>query len=1017
MAITPIVQVTEEGFVTALSSFMRGGEVFLAWALKSAIKETQILWKRHSAAYGVGVLGKAAAAFKDITTAAVPASDALVVAYTDSDVVSQTAGEPSLYIVRFAVETGDVLTAPQRLGYGVKPALVYRGGVAGDRLLLSYGSGKRGALYVRESDDGGVSWSDERPVLNNYVSFTKTLAVAAVDDEHLSVLQVGDSARKMLEVAAVTRTRPLVSIVRHPTMSARVLVAEPTWYDATYLTDYMRGALRLSRDGTKLYWLDGVRLGTSDSLNEVCQAEVTAQTVSIVSSFHNANADTGLSDNLVSFTFPDLASGPVADCFGYPSSVPVGIDFDVSNDYAYVAGTKEIAPTTNGGALDVVRLADMTSARVWGPSTTVLGRAVAVALPPSGTPVVFVGVNDGGQEKLRIYTESGMAPTFVTSHKMPARINKLFVTMSSASSGFVYVSMVDRLNVYRIEGLDQPIRLDTQIPILTNGSFHQVATVSNGNIVAAMGAGGVAVFSKNGAMLGQIPLTGIHPPLWAPGQVRALGDLVIPTSQSLYTSKRMCFKCTTAGTSSKAEPVWAPASYGTVADGSAVWTEFGSTDPCVTGVVVDEARARIVAVGIVGGAKGTQGRVYSIKAPVLVPSLPKTDTPRATPAGGSFSSPQSVTLTCRTPGASIYYTLDGSYPTENSTLYQNSGGLNYPIQLEAEGTTTIRAMAVAPGCAESEVLEVTYALAFPQIPTPTFSPSGYQAGAGVTVTISCAEAGVELRYTTDGSTPTQSSSLYSGPFYIAYTNGQVALKAAAFKYARHPSDVGSSFCYNTIVPTGLQVHVDPSQPGGVHADTSANNLVTGLKEFSPNWQVWYQTSPIPNYYTIGNWDGWARLGVGIGGRYPSTTGMYDASYTIQIAWKQTYVDSDRWLVGTEGSSQTQKCLYFGTRSGKLYLGHHNADITGGPNLSANTWYIAHAVYDRSAQTGSLYLNGNLVYGPVSQAPLLATDFLCVFRANATRGYANIAHLALYAKVLSASEIADNFGILRGRFGI
>lgn len=61
-----------------------------------------------------------------------------------------------------------------------------------------------------------------------------------------------------------------------------------------------------------------------------------------------------------------------------------------------------------------------------------------------------------------------------------------------------------------------------------------------------------------------------------------------------------------------------------------------------------------------------------------------------------------------------------------------------------------------------------------------------------TVTLTCAVAGVEIRYTTNGSTPTSSSTLYSAPISVA---AALTLKAIAFKTYWQPSAM-ASFTYS-----------------------------------------------------------------------------------------------------------------------------------------------------------------------------------------------------------------------------
>ena len=80
-------------------------------------------------------------------------------------------------------------------------------------------------------------------------------------------------------------------------------------------------------------------------------------------------------------------------------------------------------------------------------------------------------------------------------------------------------------------------------------------------------------------------------------------------------------------------------------------------------------------------------------------NLPQAATPTSATAA-EFGTSASVTLTCSTAGASIYYTLDGSTPTVSSTLYTG------PITLTK--TTTVKALAAKSGYARSDVFTRTF---------------------------------------------------------------------------------------------------------------------------------------------------------------------------------------------------------------------------------------------------------------------------------------------------------------------
>src|SRR5207245_2562231 len=75
-------------------------------------------------------------------------------------------------------------------------------------------------------------------------------------------------------------------------------------------------------------------------------------------------------------------------------------------------------------------------------------------------------------------------------------------------------------------------------------------------------------------------------------------------------------------------------------------------------------------------------------------------TPVFDPPGGSYLLPLTVSISDASPNTTIYYTTDGSTPTTASTRYT----LPIPVVM----TTTIKAIAVAPGWSTSNVASATY---------------------------------------------------------------------------------------------------------------------------------------------------------------------------------------------------------------------------------------------------------------------------------------------------------------------
>ncbi|HEX2927134.1 MAG TPA: chitobiase/beta-hexosaminidase C-terminal domain-containing protein, partial [Ruminiclostridium sp.] len=192
--------------------------------------------------------------------------------------------------------------------------------------------------------------------------------------------------------------------------------------------------------------------------------------------------------------------------------------------------------------------------------------------------------------------------------------------------------------------------------------------------------------------------------------------------------------------------------------------------------------------------------------------------PIAAPAGGTYTSAQTVALTSTTSGASIYYTTDGSEPTSLSTLYTG------PINVNAN--TVIKAIAVKEGMKDSEVTAYSYTIDIPQtnrVQMPTASPAGGTYSSAQSVTLSSTTSGASIYYTTDGSEPTTASAIYAGPIAV---NSSKIIKAIAVKEGMNNSEV-ASFSY-TINSSSGGGSAPSGQTGG--GSTVAETVITVTPE-------------------------------------------------------------------------------------------------------------------------------------------------------------------------------------------
>ena len=181
------------------------------------------------------------------------------------------------------------------------------------------------------------------------------------------------------------------------------------------------------------------------------------------------------------------------------------------------------------------------------------------------------------------------------------------------------------------------------------------------------------------------------------------------------------------------------------------------------------------------------GGGHTHTAQILVAYMPSAATPTFSPIAGTYIASQIVAISDATPGAVIYYTIDGTTPTTSSAVYSG------PITVKA--TETVKALAMAQAYGLSAVASATYTIT-PPAATPTFSPVAGTYTTAQTVTINDVTTGAAIYYTTNGTTPTTASTKYTAAISVSTTE---TLKAVALATGGSLSAVASA-AYTITLP-------------------------------------------------------------------------------------------------------------------------------------------------------------------------------------------------------------------------
>ena len=237
----------------------------------------------------------------------------------------------------------------------------------------------------------------------------------------------------------------------------------------------------------------------------------------------------------------------------------------------------------------------------------------------------------------------------------------------------------------------------------------------------------------------------------------------------------------------------------------------------------------------ISGSYGVAG--WSVVILKEVAEREQVKNPTFTPADETFSGSTEVTISCATTGAEIYYTLDGSVPSETN-------GTKFTSAINITSTTTIKAIAVKDGAKPSEIVTKKYTNGS-AVETPVLSVPAGDFWNSITVFVTCNTKEANIYYTTDGNEPTSASTAYNASKGIVISDN-ATLKVIACKSgladssvvsAEYTKQAAQSYTENKS-GVMLQGFNWDSAPRGINPDTG--NPYNAEKP-NPAWGKWYAT--------------------------------------------------------------------------------------------------------------------------------------------------------------------------------
>jgi Legume lectin domain/Chitobiase/beta-hexosaminidase C-terminal domain len=186
-----------------------------------------------------------------------------------------------------------------------------------------------------------------------------------------------------------------------------------------------------------------------------------------------------------------------------------------------------------------------------------------------------------------------------------------------------------------------------------------------------------------------------------------------------------------------------------------------------------------------------------------ITALPAAATPVITPATGTFTSAQTVSITDATPGSTIFYALNGPASTSSTP---------YTAPFVVNSTTTVNAIATAPSFATSATATSTISIQTSTGSTPINFASGFSAG-GLQFNGHTKLNGTRLQLTDTSANNESASAFGTTPVSITSFTSDFTFQLSS------PSADGFTFTIQGVGPTALGpsgggLGYGPNTPGG-----------------------------------------------------------------------------------------------------------------------------------------------------------------------------------------------------------